>query len=202
MDPLKTSRPPAGPVAVIHNAGNARQLYLGFHPIRSGLRYQVSAPLLFANALRWLEPAAFTRSEITASGVGMTVAKVDPDAAVKVLDERGGELPFSRQGDEVRFFAPSVGRVRVDGLVGGRASEQVFSMALPDVPQKSFALPENVLKGIPPKHGALSGGRDVWYWLVLLAVALLVADWVLFAPGVRRKPASLRNWPGWLRRAA
>jgi hypothetical protein len=178
----------AGPVAVIHNVGKAKQLYLGFHPIRSGLRYQVSAPLLFANALRWLEPDSFAHSETIASGVGMTVAKIDADASVKVLDEKGGELPFSRQGNEVRFFAPSVGRVRVEGNIGGRAQEQVFSMALPDVPDKQFEAPDNVLHGVPAPHQALSGGRDVWYWLVLLAGLIVLADWILFAPGVRRLP--------------
>ena len=185
-DDVVIAQSSAGPVAVAHTEQGAPQLYLGFHPLRSSLRYQVSAPLLFANALRWLAPEAFNRHEIIAAGVGATVVPVDADAQVKVLGEAGQALPFSRKGGEVRFFAASMGRVRLVESRSGRSREQVFSMALPDVPEKTWQKPERVLRGIPRPRGALSGGRDIWYWLALAAGALLLADWMLYAPGVRR----------------
>jgi Aerotolerance regulator N-terminal/von Willebrand factor type A domain len=195
----------AGPVAVVHTEPSSRQLYLGFHPLRSSFRYEVTAPLFFANALKWLAPEAFNRHEIIAAGVGATMTRVDADAPVKVLDEKGQALPFSRQGGDVRFFTPLMGRVRVvEGAPGAStaalaANEQVFSMALPDVPEKTWEKPTTVLRGIPRPRGALSGGNDIWYWLVLAAAALLLADWMLFAPGVRRMAASM---PAIFRRAA
>jgi len=198
-DDIVLAESSAGPVAVVHMEGAARQIILGFNPLRSNFRYQLSAPLLFANTLRWLAPEAFHRGEIIAAGVGAATAKVPADAQVKVIGENGASVPFSRDAEGIRFFEASMGRVRVVENINGRTSEQVFSLALPDVPEKTWITAPTTLRGIPRPRGLLSGGRDIWYWLVLVAAALLLIDWMLYAPGVRR---TARTMPRLFRRAA
>ena len=43
---------------------------LGFNPVRSGMKYQLTTPLLFANIIRWMAPDAFRSWELTAGTVG------------------------------------------------------------------------------------------------------------------------------------
>ena len=43
----------AGPV-IVARPGNPKIVVLGFHPVLTGMRYELATPLLFANLLRWI----------------------------------------------------------------------------------------------------------------------------------------------------
>jgi hypothetical protein len=181
----------AGPVALLR--AKDKSIALGFHPGRSDMKFNLTTPLLFANILRWMQPDVFRGSELHAGSVGTVTLPLDGDADPKqtkvLLDTT--ELPFTVQHDTLRFYAGAPGIVRV--MSGGR--EQVFSLSLPEVADKSWTPPANVKTGVPGVfERALS--QDLWQILAILGALGLAAEWWfygrrrLMAPTVNGRPSS------------
>src|SRR5579862_1435300 len=168
----------AGPV-IVARKGEPKYVVLGFHPGVGAMKYEPAAPLLIANILRWMTPGAFRRWEVQAGTVGTVNVPVDKNidaAAVKVLDEQNRPLPFSVDGDVLRFFSGAPGTVRVQ--MADR--ELVYSLTLPDVAEATWKVPAGVRKGIPRAAAAEAVPTDLWPWLAILGGFGLLADWLLY----------------------
>ncbi len=187
-----------GPVIVARDA-NPKLLVIGFHPGRGSMKYQLATPLLIANTLRWMIPDAFRRSEFQAGTVGMVNVPVEKDAnpaGIRVLDDMNRSLPFTIEGDNLRFFSGAPGTVHV--RMGDR--ESVYSLTLPDVGETPWRVPANVRRGIPRAIAADAAPRDLWPWLALLGGIGLLADWLLYGRSRAfrlRAPAAIS--PQWKR---
>lgn len=177
-------------VAAYAESGAARVVTLGFHPLRSSLRYQLAGPLVFANALGWLAPESFRHWEMLGASVGTVSATLEDDGAgeIKVLDAQGAALPFTAEGRTVRFFAGAPGTVR---LTDGR-KEMTFSLTLPEVGEREFVWPKTVRRGVPAVSRLVPSSRDLWPWLAVLGALGLLADWFLFGLGRRLLPLAGR----------
>ena len=171
-----------GPVIVAREGGresNPKQVVIGFHPGRGAMKYELATPLLIANILRWMTPGAFRRWEFQAGTVGTVNVAVEKDTKpedIKVLDEDNRSLPFTIEGDNLRFFSGAPGTVRVQ--TGDR--ETVYSLTLPDVGETPWRVPAGVRKGIPRAVLSEAAPRDLWPWLALLGGIGLLADWLLY----------------------
>ena len=175
-----------GPVVVAHDdtragfhPGANKQVVIGFHPGRGSMKYQLATPLLIANILRWMTPGAFRQWEYQAGTVGTVNVTVDKDAkpeGVRVLDSENRSLPFTIDGDNLRFFSGAPGTVRVQ--MGDR--EMVYSLTLPDVGEAVWQVPASVRKGVPRAGAADAAPRDLWPWLALLGGIGLLTDWLLY----------------------
>lgn len=173
-----------GPVVVARD-GVHKIVALGFHPMRSAMRYELSTPLLFANILRWMAPDNFRNWELFAGTVGAVSVPLVSEAegaTAKVISSDSRPLPFTVQGKTLRFFAGKPGTVRV--ITGSR--EQVHSLTLPAVADTVWDAPRTVRRGVPRAITQAASSRDIWYWLALLGGLGLLAEWLLFAP--LRKP--------------
>jgi hypothetical protein len=191
---------PAGPVILARSSPH-RSVLLGYHPGSSESRFDVATPLLFANILRWLKPEAFRSLEVNAGTVGSVTVALDGDedaAQLKVTGEGGEVLPYTIHGRSLRFFAGSPGTVRVASPRG----ERIYSLTLPEVGEAQWVPPANAISGLPPRwSGPLS--RDIWPWLALAGLLLLVVEWFLYG----RTRARVRRvfelaLPGLARRAS
>jgi hypothetical protein len=134
---------------------------------------------LIANVLRWMNPGAYRRFELQAGSVGTTSVPIEANtnpADVHVLDETNRELPYSIDGDTLRFFAGAPGTVRVQ--TGDR--ELVYSLTLPSLAETTWTIPRGVSTGIPPKTFSASATTDIWPWLAIAGALGLLADWILF----------------------
>ncbi len=174
-----------GPVVVARD-GTHKIVAMGFHPMRSAMRYELSTPLLFANILHWMAPQSFRSWELFAGSVGTVSVPLDSEgdgATAQVLASDSRALPFTVQGKTLRFFAGRPGTVRV--ISGSR--EQVHSLTLPAVADGVWEVPSGVRRGVPRAVPERGGARDIWYWLALLGGLGLLAEWLLFAP--LRRPA-------------
>ncbi len=177
----------AGPL-VVARAGKLKSVVLGFHPVRSGLKYELTTPLLFANIVRWMAPDVFRSWELTASTVGTVDAELETEAdpsAIRVVTEEGRPLPFTVQGKTVRFFTADPGIVRL--LTGDR--EIVYSLTLPQPGDVAWQ-PSQAKHGLPGRSPVGSAARDVWQWLAILGAAGLLLDWIWFGR-MRRTAAQL-----------
>jgi hypothetical protein len=171
-----------GPVVVARES-NPKQVFIGFHPGRGSMKYQLATPLLIANILRWMTPGAFRQWEFQAGTVGMVNVPVDKDSKaddIHVLDSQDRSLPFTldhdNSGNNLRFFSGSPGTVRV--RMGDR--EMVYSLTLPDVGEVPWRVPASVHKGVPRPLLGDAAPRDLWPWLALLGGFGLLADWLLY----------------------
>ncbi|MCS7316238.1 MAG: VWA domain-containing protein, partial [Bryobacteraceae bacterium] len=85
----------AGPVILARSAP-FKSVVLGFHPLEGAMRYEVAAPLLFANVLRWMAPDAFGSMEVRVGSAGsLSLELGEQEPQVKVLDGDGRPLPFN-----------------------------------------------------------------------------------------------------------
>lgn len=167
----------AGPVIVARD-GAHKTVVLGFHPVKSAMKYELATPLLFANILHWMAPDIFRLTELTAGTVGLV--NVDLEAApdpslVHVSSDNGRNVPFTLDGRMLRFFTETPGTVRVTN----GARELVYSLTLPQ-PGDAIWNPASAMHGIPSKFPAEPSSRDLWQWLAVLGGIGLIAEWILF----------------------
>jgi Aerotolerance regulator N-terminal/von Willebrand factor type A domain len=167
-----------GPL-IVARPGSPKIVALGFHPVKSSMKYELATPLLIANTLRWMAPDVFRSREVQAGTVGTVTVPVergtDP-ATVKVVTEDSRPLPFTIEDNVLRFFCGAPGTVRV--LTGSR--ELVYSLTLPDVGDAVWKAPAAVHKGIPRAIGNGVSSTDIWPWFAVLGALGLLVDWLLF----------------------
>lgn len=183
-----------GPV-ILARPGEPKMVVLGFHPMRSAMRYELATPLMFANILRWMAPELFRRWELKAGSAGTVTMTLDPDmdpSQVRVLAEDQTPLPFTTQDGTLRFFAGTPGTVSV--RAGDR--EIVYSLTLPEVAASRWEPPRSAKRGIPAFAEAGVASRDVWQWLASLGGVILFIDWLLFGQSKSRLagPGARAGW--------
>jgi hypothetical protein len=167
-----------GPL-IVARPGTPKIVALGFHPVKSSMKYELATPLLIANTLRWMAPDVFRSREVQAGTVGTVTAPVekgtDP-ATVRVMTEDSRPLPFTIEDNMLRFFCGAPGTVRV--LTGDR--EMVYSLTLPDVGDSLWKAPAAVHRGIPRSTGNGVSTTDIWPWFAVFGALGLLTDWLLF----------------------
>jgi hypothetical protein len=167
-----------GPL-IVARSSTPKIAVIGFEPMKSSMKYELATPLLFANIMRWMAPETFRRWEVQAGTVGtvnVAVEKNADPASIKVLTEDQKPLPFTMEGNSLRFFSGAPGSVRV--VTGDR--ETVYSLTLPDVGDAMWKAPATARKGIPRASEAGSSVTDLWPWLAVLGGLGLLIDWLLF----------------------
>lgn len=168
-----------GKSVIVASTEPRKAVVLGFHPAKSQLRYELAAPLLFANIFKWLTPEVFGQKEWNGESIGMVRALVDNNLKpenIKVLNDGGVALPFTLEGNKVQFFAGNEGMFRV--VAGGR--EQVYSLTLPEVAETTWEPPKDVRRGLPSLFAGGASSHDLWQWLALAGGLCLLLDWLWF----------------------
>lgn len=181
---IRVAESASGPVIVARD-GSPKIAVLGFQPAQPALRYQLATPLFFANVLRWMAPPVFRRVELSAGAAGSVTVDLDSDvnaASVQVTGEKGNALPFTLDGRRLKFFSGDPGVARI--VAGDR--ELVYSLTLPSAGDEAWN-PVNARRGIPQPADVQPQARDLWQWLALLGGAGLLADWLLFGSGWRKR---------------
>ena len=168
----------AGPV-IVARPGKPKIVVLGFHPVLTGMRYELATPLLFANLLRWIAPEIFRRYEISAGSVGAVKLVMDQDTAaadVKVTADDGSALPFTMRERTLNFFSGAPGGVKV--VAGDR--EYLYSLTLPELWESKWTPPADAHLGVPRFARVLESSTELWPWLALAGSLGLLAEWLLY----------------------
>jgi len=168
----------AGPV-IVARPGTPKIVVLGFHPALSPLRYELAAPLLFANLLRWVSPEIFHRWEIAGGSVGTVKQVLDEEIAasdVKVTGEDASPLPFTVHDRVLHFFAGAPGTVHVQA----GDHEYMYSLTLPQLWDARWTPPAFAREGVPHFTPILDRITEVWPWLALAGGLGLLAEWLLY----------------------
>ncbi len=180
-----------GPVIVARTTADARApnggnvtktIVMGFDPFAGSLRYELAAPLLLANELRWFAPDVFRDVDITAQSAGTVSDTFNAapagaaNAGVQVITDAGTNLPFNIRDGKIQFFTGSAARVSV---ISGNM-ERVYSLTLPEMWDQRWVPPAGVRRGIPAWNDALRRGTDLWPWLALLGGAVLLVEYLIY----------------------
>jgi hypothetical protein len=177
------ARTAAGPVVVARSTADQRFVVFGFDLADPGVRNHLAAPLLFANAVAWLEPDAFQTGTVEARSPGV----ISFDAPgyrreqVTVTSTDGESVPWVLSNDSVRFYADRPGQYRV----ATPDSRATLHLSLPEIAVKTWEPSDDVLRGVPPASAASVSGIVLWPWLAFIAGLLLLLDWVWFGRGGR-----------------
>ncbi|HLK67439.1 MAG TPA: BatA and WFA domain-containing protein [Bryobacteraceae bacterium] len=184
-----------GPV-IVTRPGKPKIVVLGFHPVLSGMRYELATPLLFANLLRWVSPEIFRHWEIAGGSVGTVKLVMDQDVAeqdVKVTTADGSAVPFALHERALSFFSGTPGAVHV--AAGDR--EYLYSLTLPQLWDSKWEPPADAQKTIPHFAPVFDSSSDIWPWLAVAGAAGLFAEWLMFGRFRRTyaisKPVLLRR---------
>jgi von Willebrand factor type A domain/Aerotolerance regulator N-terminal len=190
-DDIKVAETDRGPVIIARpkNANSPKLVVMGFHPMRSAMRYELATPLLFANVLRWIDPDVFRTWELNAGTPGNVEVTLDPGVdpeTVSVSSDSGERIPFTIDGGRLRMFAGAAGDVTVKA--GDR--KLVYSLTLPDPGDAVWTIPPGVKRGIARTFETDIPATELWPWLALAGGFGLWLEWVLF--GRARRKARVR----------
>jgi len=159
--------------------GQVKSAVLGYHPGRKAFRYELAAPLLMAHLFEWYAPEVYLRREVLAGTPGAITVDLDQATetdSVRVLNSAGEALPFTADGNSVRFFAPEPDTVRV---ISGSA-ERTVSLSLPDAGRSQWTPGAGVKSGAGSPRQSAAGPRDLWPWFAIAGVILLLVEWWIY----------------------
>jgi Ca-activated chloride channel homolog len=174
-----------GPLAFAGETGGRRVAALTFDLRESDLPLQVAFPILFSNLINYLiPPSAFdaTRSlqpgdslQIVPSADVQQIVIVSPSDQTHSLVPEAGRTVFS-QTYETGFYA-------VNFLSGDSNSFEYFAVNLFDTGESDIRPRETIQVGnipIAPIAAGHAGQRELWAWLAVLALVVLVIEWQVY----------------------
>lgn len=182
-----------GPVILARSDGRSRWVAFGFDLAAEGVRSRLATPLLFANAVSWLDPGAFREESVEARPPGAVRIELPESSpsAIDVRSEAGEELPWVYGDGRLKFYAGERGTYRV------LAEDFAATLALsqPEIATAVWEPPAEVARGLPPAFAAGAEPGPLWPWLALLGGAVLLLDWIRFGRG-RPLEAAPASGPG------
>ena len=172
-----------GPIVLARTDGDRRMVAFGFDLAGESVRGRLAAPLLFANAVSWLDSGAFRSESVEARAPG-TVEIEAPNSSPEQIAVRasdGASIPWVLTDGSLRFYAGRRGTYRVSTA----DRDVTLYLSQPQVATASWAPPDHVSRGLPASRG--SGGEPwlPWPWLASLAATILLFDWIRFGRGRR-----------------
>ncbi len=187
------ARTAAGPAAVARSSGGRRFVAFGFDFADEAVRNHLAAPLLFANAVAWLEPGAFQTGTVEARPPGLVSfpAAGRRRGQIDVRKVDGQPVPWVLADDSVRFYAEQPGQYLVT-MPDRRAT---LHLTLPEIALRSWRPGVDVLRGVPPAGAAAAPPLVLWPWLAFAAGLILLFDWIRFGRGGRAGFAAVSPMP-------
>jgi len=173
-----------GPLIREGRVAGRQHIVTAFGLSQSNWPLQLSFPLFVAQAVETL-----TRAELTSAGLKFTTTQpVELDAAaslVKLIGPRTIESPVIRDGTVARASLGTLGRAGVYIATGATVPAIVASVL--DDGVSGLETRDQITVGgrIFETGKGTPGPREIWSWLVLVAAALLGAEWYIFARSAR-----------------
>jgi hypothetical protein len=159
------------PLILARERAGRRSLIIGFDPADSNFPQQSAFPLLMAAGVEWM---THTIEDVSGS---LAAGELElPGPATRIIAPSGKDVFFARSGSDVHFLALETGLYRLIG------PDRETSLAVSTPP----LLPSERLTPTPSESAPVEpevvppAGRDLWRWLVAVAMVALWAEWLLF----------------------
>jgi hypothetical protein len=172
-----------GPVVLARTSGGRKLVAFGFDLAGESVRGRLAAPLLFANAVSWLDAGAFRSESVEARAPG-AVEIAAPNSSreqVAVRADDGRSVPWVLSEGSLRFYAGRRGTYRVTTA----DRDVTLFLNQPQIATASWDPSEEVARGLPASAARGPEPWLPWPWLASLAAAILLYDWIRFGRGRR-----------------
>ena len=176
---------PPTPLMLAREQAGHKSLIIGFDPADSNFPQQSAFPLLMAAGVEWMTYPIEDVSDSLAAG------ELDvPGPATRIVAPSGKDVPFARKGTDVHLLALETGMYRV---LGPDREASIAVSAPPLLPSQRLTPNSSETASIEPET-IPAAGRDLWRWLVALAMVVLWMEWLLFySSRVNRQAAGGRQ---------
>jgi len=176
------------PLALAFEEGGSRIVFVGFDPLRSDLPLRAAFPLFLSNALRWLYPTRLEDLPLqAATGHPLSVAVPPGVTGVRVAAPDGTTRDVPVMGGSVALSETVTAGIYL--LQAGEWQQRVAANLIDE--EESDLTPRLRL---PPGGGGGEGARafqvyrELWPFLVILALVLLLGETWLFSRSARPVP--------------
>ncbi|TVQ89962.1 MAG: VWA domain-containing protein [Deltaproteobacteria bacterium] len=183
LEPLVSTS--AGPLLLGGERTGARILQLSVRPVRSDLPLRVAWPVLLFNAVGWLteNAAGAAHGHVITTGKPWSIRTDVEPSALEVLGPDGEPRPFHLSERLLRVqdtLDQGIYRVRLGGRRLAFAANLLSPVESDIAPRRSLELGASATPE-GERQASISGGQEVWRWLLMGALLILVAEWVVWA---------------------
>jgi len=176
---------PQAPLIVVGEKGNRRVVYLGFDIKESDLWLRVAFPIFISNAVRWLASGAKTQQESVLYRAGDVVPLNPPITveSVTITDPLGRARTVEGKRRPLLFDgADTIGIYQVKA----KNYQQKFAVSLLNQ-RESDILPRHTIAlgsaGETATAGSTRANKEIWRWLVVVALVVLGLEWWVYHRG-------------------
>ncbi|MCA9414256.1 MAG: VWA domain-containing protein, partial [Candidatus Omnitrophica bacterium] len=170
-------------IPLIYSLERGDQRFLGttFSLVQSNWTRLYSFPITLTNAVRWLSGGSGRMAEVSVHRTGEAI-EIDSKAGqteMTVIDPTGEEFEVALLPDQRNFFS-STDRSGEYRFVYPNGTEEARWVNLLNGKESSITPVETLAFGeekIEAQATALAQSREIWPWLALLALGVLVVEW-------------------------
>nr|MBN1229171.1 hypothetical protein [Anaerolineae bacterium] len=179
-----------GPLLLAGTEGSRQVAILTFDLHNSDLPLQIAFPILMANLLEWYAPARpFQAAERLQPGDPVIIRPQGSTTGYRVTLPDGTRESYSATADALTFTRTiQPGFYTVELLAGGQTTTRgsfavnLFSPFESDIaPRGSVLIGQLEIGDVAPEDEY--GQRELWPWLALLALVILVLEWWVYHRG-------------------
>ena len=170
-----------GPVIVARTAGDRKLVAFGFDLAGESVRGRLAVPLLFANAVNWLDSGAFRAESVEARPPGPIEIEAPNSSREQVFvrTDAGDAVPWLLTEGSLKFYAGRRGTYHVTTA----DRDMTLFLNQPQVASTAWTPPEAVARGLPLARAGGGAPWLPWPWLATIAALILLYDWVRFGRG-------------------
>jgi hypothetical protein len=175
---------PGVPLLVAWDSDRVRALGLAFDLFESDWAYRPTLPLFVRNAVLWAGEVSPRRRPAAVKTGEPLVIRPYPDAPTGTLVRPDGQAEKIQLSPDRKTFyerTDEVGLYRLMGLPGGK--EFAWAVNLASAQESDNARRGSLWLGdqeVAATPGAISTKREIWHWLVLAALGLLLVEWLVY----------------------
>ena len=173
----------AGPLVFAGETDNRRVAALAFDLRDSDLPLQIAFPILFTNLINYLAPpSAFDSTQSLQPGESLSILPPTDAERIAVASPSGklytllpNQTAFT-ETDELGYYA-------VNFISGDSSAAEYFAVNLFDESESNIQPRTTIQVGraeVTPTVSQKIGQRELWQWLALLALLVLMIEWQAF----------------------
>lgn len=173
----------AGPLVAVHE-GEPRIAELTFDLHNSDFPLRLGFPVLIQNLLGYLLPGGF-EGQVYPPGSPVRLATEPGARSLVVTRPDGGQVDLNPKGSAIfsQTEQPGVYLVQQKVPSGERQSRFVIQFQDPSLSSIAPGAAPAVQESLQPAGALVRGVNELWPWLAVLAILLLVGEWVVYHRG-------------------
>jgi hypothetical protein len=176
---------PQGPLVFAGQTGGQRIATIQFDLRESDLPLQIAFPILFSNLTNYLvPPSAFDATQSLAPGQSLAIIPLPGTDEILIASPSNIGYSFANEAGGIKFTdTGELGFYAVNFISKDASSAEYFAVNLFDAGESDIRPRETIQIGQTEIAHTVSekiGQYEVWPWLALLALVILMIEWQVY----------------------